>query len=235
MWTKQAICAYVAREAMSMLKRGIRINAICPGPTDTPLAQANKEMWLGFGSDYRAEVGIEAATSLEQAYPLVFLCSDAASAISGITVISDAGYLSAGITEVVPRGDPGRQVLPGDLRMELERERRGAVQILRINRPEARNAMNAAVIAGIGLGVEEADADPAVRAIVITGTGDRAFCAGMDLRGFAERADGAARGRWRRPGIVHEVHARGRAQARDRRGQCARPSRAASSCCWRAT
>jgi enoyl-CoA hydratase/carnithine racemase len=78
--------------------------------------------------------------------------------------------------------------------MELERERRGAVQILRINRPEARNAMNAAVIAGIGLGVEEADADAAVRAIVITGTGDRAFCAGMDLRGFAERGDGAAGG-----------------------------------------
>jgi NAD(P)-dependent dehydrogenase (short-subunit alcohol dehydrogenase family) len=41
MWSKQAICAYVAREAMPLLKAGIRINAICPGPTDTPLAQAN--------------------------------------------------------------------------------------------------------------------------------------------------------------------------------------------------
>jgi enoyl-CoA hydratase/carnithine racemase len=76
--------------------------------------------------------------------------------------------------------------------MELERERRGGVQILRINRPEARNAMNAAVISGIGLGLEEADADPDVRAIVLTGTGDRAFCAGMDLRGFAERGDGSS-------------------------------------------
>ena len=36
MWSKQAICAYVAREAMSFLKQGIRINGICPGPTDTP-------------------------------------------------------------------------------------------------------------------------------------------------------------------------------------------------------
>ena len=53
MWSKQAICAYVAREAMPLLKQGIRINAICPGPTDTPLAQANKDMWLGFGADYR--------------------------------------------------------------------------------------------------------------------------------------------------------------------------------------
>ena len=100
--TKQAVCAYVARQAFPLLKQGIRINAICPGPTDTPLAQANKEMWLGFGADYRAEVGIEASTPLEQAYPLVFLCSDAASAINGITLISDAGYMSSGITESYP-------------------------------------------------------------------------------------------------------------------------------------
>jgi enoyl-CoA hydratase/carnithine racemase len=73
--------------------------------------------------------------------------------------------------------------------MELERERRGNVEILRINRPEARNALNAAVIEGIGRGIEECDADLEVRAVVITGTGDRAFCAGMDLRGFATGDD----------------------------------------------
>jgi NAD(P)-dependent dehydrogenase (short-subunit alcohol dehydrogenase family) len=99
---KQAVCAYVARQAFPFLKEGIRINAICPGPTDTPLAQANKEMWLGFGSDYRGEVGVEAATPREQAYPLVFLCSDAAAAITGITLISDAGYMSSGITGSFP-------------------------------------------------------------------------------------------------------------------------------------
>jgi NAD(P)-dependent dehydrogenase (short-subunit alcohol dehydrogenase family) len=106
MHSKQAICAYVAREAMSFLKRGIRINAICPGPTDTPLAQANKDVWLGFGQDYRAETGVEAATPLEQAYPLVFLCSDAASAITGQTLITDAGYFSSGITESFPAATP---------------------------------------------------------------------------------------------------------------------------------
>jgi NAD(P)-dependent dehydrogenase (short-subunit alcohol dehydrogenase family) len=100
--SKQAICAYVAREAFPLLKRGIRINAICPGPTNTPLAQANAEMWLGFGADYRAEAGIQASTPLEQAYPLVFLCSDAAAAISGITLISDVGYVSSGITGSFP-------------------------------------------------------------------------------------------------------------------------------------
>ena len=99
---KQAICAYVARQAFPFLKDGIRINAICPGPTDTPLAQANKDMWLGFGADYRGEVGIEASAPLEQAYPLVFLCSDAAVAITGVTMISDAGYMSSGITGSFP-------------------------------------------------------------------------------------------------------------------------------------
>jgi NAD(P)-dependent dehydrogenase (short-subunit alcohol dehydrogenase family) len=104
--TKQAICAYVAIQAMPMLARGIRINAICPGPTDTPLAQANKEMWLGFGADYRAATGIETATPLEQAYPLVFLCSAAAAAVNGIIMVTDSGYFSAGVTEVFPDATP---------------------------------------------------------------------------------------------------------------------------------
>jgi NAD(P)-dependent dehydrogenase (short-subunit alcohol dehydrogenase family) len=102
MSTKQAICAYVASQAFPLMKRGIRINAICPGPTDTPLAQANKEMWLGFGADFRGEIGVEASTPLDQAYPLVFLCSDAARAVNGITMITDVGYMSSGITESFP-------------------------------------------------------------------------------------------------------------------------------------
>ncbi|MET1002549.1 MAG: SDR family oxidoreductase [Acidimicrobiia bacterium] len=106
MWSKLAINLYVAREAVNFLKRGVRINAILPGPTDTPLAQANKETWLGFATDYRAETGIEPSTSLEQAYPLVFLCSDAASYINGVTVITDAGYTSSGITESFPPAAP---------------------------------------------------------------------------------------------------------------------------------
>jgi NAD(P)-dependent dehydrogenase (short-subunit alcohol dehydrogenase family) len=112
---KQAMCAYVARQAYPMFKRGIRINAICPGPTDTPLAQANKEMWLGFASDYRADVGSEPSTPLEQAYPLVFLCSDAAGAINGQTLISDQGYMSAGITDAYPAAKPVADFLYGRL------------------------------------------------------------------------------------------------------------------------
>jgi NAD(P)-dependent dehydrogenase (short-subunit alcohol dehydrogenase family) len=100
--TKQVVCAYVASQAFPMLKKGIRINAICPGPTETPLALANEDTWLAFGADYRDAVKIDASTPQEQAYPLVFLCSDAAAAINGITMITDAGYMSSGITESFP-------------------------------------------------------------------------------------------------------------------------------------
>ena len=46
--SKQAVCAYVARQAFPFGKLGIRINAVMPGPTDTPLAQANADIWLGY-------------------------------------------------------------------------------------------------------------------------------------------------------------------------------------------
>jgi NAD(P)-dependent dehydrogenase (short-subunit alcohol dehydrogenase family) len=97
LWSKIAINAFVARSAIDLLKKGIRINAILPGPTDTPLAQANADTWLTFGADYREVVGIEPSTPLEQAYPLVFLCSDAAASITGGVLVSDAGYFAAGM------------------------------------------------------------------------------------------------------------------------------------------
>jgi NAD(P)-dependent dehydrogenase (short-subunit alcohol dehydrogenase family) len=110
---KRAMCAYVAAQARPMLARGIRINAVCPGPTDTPLAQANAEMWLDFGSDYRADVGIEASTPEEQAAVLVFLCSDAASAVNGQTVVSDAGYLASGLAHSFEPAVPVAEFLYG--------------------------------------------------------------------------------------------------------------------------
>lgn len=70
----------------------------------------------------------------------------------------------------------------------LVRERRGAVLVLRLNRPEARNSLTPQLIGELGLGLLAAEEDPEIRCVVLTGTGDRAFCAGMDLRGFAEGA-----------------------------------------------
>jgi enoyl-CoA hydratase/carnithine racemase len=76
----------------------------------------------------------------------------------------------------------------------LVKERRGAVQVLRLNRPEARNALNPELLSAIGLGMMDAEKDPEVRAVVLTGTGEKAFCAGMDLRGFAQGGSGGMGG-----------------------------------------
>jgi methylglutaconyl-CoA hydratase len=61
-------------------------------------------------------------------------------------------------------------------------DKRGAALWITINRPEKRNAVNADVIAGIAKGYRAAHEDAAVRVIVLTGAGDKAFCAGADLQ-----------------------------------------------------
>ena len=61
-------------------------------------------------------------------------------------------------------------------------DRRSHTLWITINRPERRNAINESVVEGIKAGVLQAAADPSVRAIVLTGTGDKAFCAGGDLQ-----------------------------------------------------
>lgn len=63
-------------------------------------------------------------------------------------------------------------------------ERHGGVCVLTLNRPAALNAVNAALAAALGSALDEAAADPAVRAVVLTGAG-RAFCAGADLKEIA--------------------------------------------------
>ena len=62
------------------------------------------------------------------------------------------------------------------------REKRGQAFWITINRPDKRNAINADVVAGIARGYREAHDDKDVRVIVLTGAGDKAFCAGADLQ-----------------------------------------------------
>ncbi|MCU0271404.1 MAG: enoyl-CoA hydratase/isomerase family protein, partial [Acidimicrobiales bacterium] len=59
---------------------------------------------------------------------------------------------------------------------------------LTINRPERRNALSWSVVGELRRRVAEARVDPAVRVLVLTGAGDRAFCAGADLSGMAAGA-----------------------------------------------
>jgi len=65
------------------------------------------------------------------------------------------------------------------------KERRGNVLLITINRPEVRNAVNAAVAAGIAGALEELDGDEEMSVGVLTGAGGF-FCAGMDLGAFVK-------------------------------------------------
>ena len=88
-------------------------------------------------------------------------------------------------------------------------EKRGHIVIVTLNRPRVMNAVNTALSAAAGEALERAQADPEVRAIVITGAG-RGFCAGADLKELA-----AELGRDLLPALLVEVedHATSTARA----------------------
>lgn len=73
-------------------------------------------------------------------------------------------------------------------------ERHGAVQVITINRPAAKNALDAAVARGVVHAVDELDSDPGLRAGVLTGAGGT-FSAGMDLKAFLRGETPAIEGR----------------------------------------
>lgn len=84
-------------------------------------------------------------------------------------------------------------------------ERRGNVAVITINRPGARNAVNGAVSTAVGDALHEAQHDSAVWAVVITGAGDKSFCAGADLKAITrgENIYHPERSDWGFAGYVH--------------------------------
>src|SRR5215212_2172061 len=74
-------------------------------------------------------------------------------------------------------------------------ERRAGVLVITLNRPDARNAVNAAVAQGIAAALDTLDGDDALQVGVFTGAG-KGFSAGMDLRAFVqgERPEAGDRG-----------------------------------------
>ncbi|MCA1682833.1 MAG: crotonase/enoyl-CoA hydratase family protein [Actinobacteria bacterium] len=73
-------------------------------------------------------------------------------------------------------------------------ERRGRVLVITLNRPDQRNAVNAAVATGIAAALDELDGDAELALAVLTGAG-RGFCAGMDLKAFVAGESAWAAGR----------------------------------------
>ena len=70
-------------------------------------------------------------------------------------------------------------------------ERRSAVAVVTLDRPDAANALNPQMAADLADAAVACDADDSIRAVVLTGAGDKLFCGGGDLRSFAEAGDGA--------------------------------------------
>ena len=65
-------------------------------------------------------------------------------------------------------------------------ERRGAVGLVTLNRPQALNALNAALVAELGDALDDFEGDPAIGAIVLSG-GDKAFAAGADIKEMTDK------------------------------------------------
>lgn len=84
-------------------------------------------------------------------------------------------------------------------------ERRGNVLVITINRPDARNAVNSSVSIAVGNALDAAQHDPEVRAVVITGAGDKSFCAGADLKAISrgENLHHPDHSEWGFAGYVH--------------------------------
>jgi enoyl-CoA hydratase len=76
--------------------------------------------------------------------------------------------------------------------MKARYERRGSAAVLAITRPERRNAVDDETAGLLLEAFHEFEADDDARALVLTGEGPEAFCAGADLKAFAEKAAGFA-------------------------------------------
>ncbi|MDW3219675.1 MAG: SDR family oxidoreductase [Acidimicrobiales bacterium] len=116
-FSKEAINLYVVQQAFPMLKAGHRINAICPGPTVTPLAEANADMWLTFAADYREEAGVDTLQPEQMASTLIFLCSAAASGINGEMLQVDQGHTNASLYDAYDA--PIVKMIAGDIEWDF--------------------------------------------------------------------------------------------------------------------
>ncbi|BBX95261.1 SDR family oxidoreductase [Mycobacterium lacus] len=116
-FSKQAINAYVAWQGYHFLKKGVRINAVCPGPTDTPLARANADLWLTFAQDYRDDTGSSVLTPEEIGKAMILLNSAAAGAVNGITLNVDNGHAMASLTGSFAPGKPIMDLITGRVQL----------------------------------------------------------------------------------------------------------------------
>ncbi len=93
--SKEAIIVWTLWRSFELARRGVRINCTSPGPTDTPMMpDFEEQVGKAFMDSYPIPLG-RRQTPEEQAYPLLFLNSRAASAVTGENLVTDGGTIAA--------------------------------------------------------------------------------------------------------------------------------------------
>jgi len=92
-FSKEALIVWTMMSSTQLIKRGIRINCTMPGPTQTPMMAQFEAATAASVLEAAAQPINRRSTPEEQAGPLVFLNSDAASYINGVALPVDGGFL----------------------------------------------------------------------------------------------------------------------------------------------
>ncbi|WP_187368733.1 coniferyl-alcohol dehydrogenase [Baekduia soli] len=107
-WSKMALNLYTLRRAPQLVEPGIRMNAVCPGNTTTPMSEA---FIAHSGAEVIERISSVAgvpATPQQQADAIVFLASDLASYVTGALLNVDGGFAAAAQTRQLARPGAGR-------------------------------------------------------------------------------------------------------------------------------
>lgn len=97
-FSKEVVIAWTLLRCYDLIKRGIRINCTLPGPTQSPMMIEIEKVTPAATLEAAAQPSGRRSTPVEQAYPLIFLGSDAASYISGLALNVDLGFLGSVMT-----------------------------------------------------------------------------------------------------------------------------------------
>jgi NAD(P)-dependent dehydrogenase (short-subunit alcohol dehydrogenase family) len=96
MFSKELVQYYTMRESRRLIRRGIRMNSVCPSPIDTPLLPDFRATMTDKVIDWNiTETNGRLVTPREVATVLAFLGSDGAAYVNGVNLVVDAGFTAA--------------------------------------------------------------------------------------------------------------------------------------------
>lgn len=100
-FSKQTVIVWTLTNSATLIKRGVRMNCILPGPTSTPFMDQQSTITPDAAIDAFTQPINRRSSPEEQAGPLVFLNSDAASYVNGVALPVDGGFMGAVATGVI--------------------------------------------------------------------------------------------------------------------------------------